>query len=56
MFVLGISEGCGLIKDDDRGILEQGSCQGDTLLFNGKNFIAGEATDDALVVITLVKE
>lgn len=29
---------------------------GDTLVFNGKNFIAGEATDDALVVITLVKE
>ena len=29
---------------------------GDTLVFNGKNFIAGEATDDALVVITLIKE
>ena len=29
---------------------------GDTLVFNGKNFIAGEATDDALIVITLVKE
>ena len=29
---------------------------GDTLVFNGKNFIAGEATDDALVVITLVKK
>lgn len=29
---------------------------GDTLVFNGKNFIAGEATDDTLVVITLVQE
>ena len=29
---------------------------GDTLVFNGKSFIAGEATDDTLVVITLVKE
>ena len=30
---------------------------GDTLLFNGKNFIAAEAgADDTTVVITLVKE
>ena len=29
---------------------------GDTLVFNGKNFIAGEAIDDTLVVITLIKE
>ena len=29
---------------------------GDTLVFNGKNFIAAEASEDTLVVITLVKE
>ena len=29
---------------------------GDTLVFNGKNFIAAEAGEDTLVVITLVKE
>ena len=33
MFVLGISEGCGLIEDDDRGILQQSSSQCYTLLF-----------------------